>query len=154
MNKYALLVSVLCASLVLSACSAAPATASAAPTATSEPQSTATTAAPKSALDATLSDTGLTPAAFTVPLGADVTFTVKNTGTAERDCVFFDVATMKLFPGQAQWSLNQIAAGSTKSLEFTAPDKPATYKVDCGTAGYSGQPRTPTPGLVASLDVK
>lgn len=83
-----------------------------------------------------------------------MTFTVKNTGTAERDCVFFDIATMKLFPGQAQWSLNQIAAGSTKSLEFTAPEKPASYKVDCGTAGYSGQPRTPTPGLVASLDVK
>ncbi len=155
MNRYALLVSVLSASILLSACASAPAApAAAAPAATSAPESTPTTAAPTAALNATLSDTALDPAAFTVPLGADVTFTVKNTGTSERDCVFFDIATMKLFPGQAQWSLNQIPAGSTKSLEFTAPDKPASYKVDCGTAGYSGQPRTPTPGLAGTLDVK
>ncbi len=147
MNKYAVLVLVLASVLVLSACGAAP-------SAPSVAQSTPTTPAVKTALNATLSDTGLTPAAFTVPVGADVTFTVQNTGSAERDCVFFDLATMKLYPGQSQWSLNQIAAGTTKSLEFTAPDKPASYKVDCGTAGYSGQPRTPTPGLVGSLDVK
>ncbi len=135
--------------LALAGCSAAPAA-----SAPSAAQLTPTAAGPSATLSATLSDTGLTPAAFTVPVGADVTFTVKNTGTAERDCVFFDLATMKLYPGQSTWSLNQIAAGTTKSLEFTAPSKPATFKVDCGTAGYSGQPRTPTPGLVASLDVK
>lgn len=146
MKRYALLVSVLGASLILSACGAAPAAsaANAAPTAS----------APSATLNATLSDTGVTPDAFTAAVGDHVIFTVKNTGTAERDCVFFDVATMKLYPGQAQWSLNQIAAGSTKSLEFDAPTKPASYKIDCGSAGYSGQPRTPTPGLVASLDVK
>lgn len=146
MNKYALLVSVLGASLVLSACSAAAATTSANPTPTAS--------APGAILNVTLSDTGLIPDAFTAAVGDHVTFSVKNTGTAERDCVFFDVATMKLYPGQAQWSLNQIAAGSTKSLEFDAPTKPASYKIDCGSAGFSGQPRTPTPGLVATLDVK
>ncbi len=156
MNKYAVLVSVLAASLILTACGAAPSAASPspAPSATPEAQSTPTASAPSVTLNATLSDAGLTPGAFTAPVGADVTFTVKNTGTAERDCVFFDLATMKLYPGQSQWSLTQIAAGTTKSLEFTAPAKPASYKVDCGTAGFSGQPRTPTPGLVASLDVK
>ena len=83
-----------------------------------------------------------------------MTFTVKNTGSAERDCVFFDLATIKLFPGQAQWSLTQIAAGTTKSLEFDASSKPASYKIDCGTAGFSGQPRPAVPGLDATFDVK
>lgn len=141
--------------LALAGCSSAPAPASAAmPTATPEVQSTPTAAALNITLSATLSDTDLTPDAFTAPLGAHVSFTVNNTGTAERDCVFFDLATIKLFPGQSQWSLSQIAAGSTKTLEFTAPTKPASYKVDCGTAGFSGQPRTPVPGLDGTLDVK
>ena len=131
----------------LSACSAAPAP-------TSQAQSTPTASAPSTSLNATLSDTGLTPDAFTAALGAHVTFTVNNTGTAERDCVLFDVATMKLYPGQAQWSLTQIEAGSTKSLEFDAPANAASYKIDCGSAGFSGQPRTPTPGLTGTLDVK
>src|SRR5512143_3108870 len=132
MNKYGtLLVFVLAASLILTACG-----------------SSGTT------LNATLSDTDLTPDTFTAPAGAHVTFTVNNTGTADRVCVFFDVATMKLFPGQSQWSLNQIAAGSTKSLEFDAPAKAASYKIDCGTAGFSGQPRQPVAGLDASFDVK
>ncbi len=146
MNSFRVLMgTVLLTTLALTACGAAPAAA---------PSPTPTAVGVSAALNATLSDTGLTPNAFNVPVGADVTFTVKNTGTAERDCVFMDVATMKLYPGQAQWSLNQIAAGTTKSIEFTAPSKPASYKVDCGTSGYSGEPRTPTPGLVASLDVK
>jgi hypothetical protein len=132
MYKYgALLVSVLSVSLILSACSAGGTT-----------------------LNATLSDTDLTPDGYTAPVGAHVTFTVKNTGAAERDCVFFDLATIKLFPGQAQWSLTQIAAGATKSLEFDAPSKPASYKIDCGTAGFSGQPRQAVPGLDATFDVK
>ena len=148
--------SALVMTMALAGCSSAPAPASAAamPTATSEVQLTPTAAAPNTTLNATLSDTDLTPDVFTAPLGAHVSFTVNNTGTAERDCVFFDLATIKLFPGQSQWSLSQIAAGTTKTLEFTAPSKPASYKVDCGTAGFSGQPRTPVPGLDGTLDVK
>ncbi len=157
MNKHiALLVSVLGVSLILAACGSAAPAASApnpAPSASSAAASTPAAAA-TTALNATLSDTGLTPNAFTVAVGADVTFTVKNTGTAERDCIFYDLATIKLLPKQDQWALNQIAAGTTKSLEFTAPAKPASYEIDCGSAGFSGEPRTPTPGLVASFDVK
>jgi len=132
MNKHgALLVFVLSASLILTACGGGGTT-----------------------VNATLSDTDLSPNAFTVPVGAHVTFTVKNTGTAERDCVFFDLATIKLYPGQSKWSLNQIPAGTTKSLAFDAPSQPASYKIDCGTAGFSGQPRQATPGLDATFDVK
>jgi hypothetical protein len=132
MNKYRMLaVFVVGASLILAACGSS-----------------------GTVLNATLSDTDLTPDAFTAAPGAHVTFTVNNTGTAERDCVFFDVATMKLFPGQSQWSLAQIGPGTTKSLEFDAPAKPATYKIDCGTAGFSGQPRQPVAGLDATFDVK
>jgi len=131
MNKYgALLVFALGASSILTACGAG-----------------------GTSLNATLSDTGITPTTFTAPVGAHVTFTVKNTRTDERDCAFLDLATIKLYPGQAQWSLTQIAAGTTKSLEFTAPSKPASYQIDCG-ASYSGSPRQPAAGMIATLDVK
>lgn len=142
-------------SSVLSACGGGAAAPTAAPTeAAPAATAAATEAAAPVTLTATLSDTGLTPSTFSAATGAKVTFTVQNTGTAERDCVFFDVATMKLFPGQSQWSLNQIGAGTTKSLDMLAPLKPASYKIDCGTAGFSGQPRTPTPGLTGTFDVK
>jgi hypothetical protein len=105
-------------------------------------------------LNATLSDAGLTPKTFTVPVGAHVTFTVKNTRTDERDCIFRDLTTIKLYPGQSQWALVQIAAGTTKSLAFIAPSQPASYQIDCGLEGFSGQPRQPATGMVATLVVK
>lgn len=132
MNKHsALLVFVLGAALILTGCGAG-----------------------STALDATLSDTGLTPTAFTAPVGAHVTFTVKNNRTDERDCIFRDLTTIKLYPGQSQWALVQIAGGTTKSLEFDAPSKPASYQIDCGLEGFSGQPRQPVPGMVGTLTVK
>jgi hypothetical protein len=105
-------------------------------------------------LNATLSDAGITPTDFTVPVGAHVTFTVKNTRTDVRDCIFMDVATMKLYPGQSQWALTDIPGGTTKSLAFTAPSQPASYQIDCGSTGFSGSPRQAAPGLVATLVVK
>ena len=105
-------------------------------------------------VDLELSDSSLTPTTMTVPLGAQVTFNVKNTRTDVRDCIFRDLTTIKLFPGQSQWNVTDIAAGTTKSYAFVAPTKPATYQVDCGLTGFSGSPREPAAGLVAKFDVK
>jgi hypothetical protein len=91
---------------------------------------------------------------MTVPLSAQVTFNVKNTRTDTRDCIFRDLTTIKLYPGQSQWNVTDIAAGSTKSLAFTAPSQAASYQVDCGLSGFSGSPREPAAGLVAKFDVK
>jgi hypothetical protein len=87
-------------------------------------------------------------------VGAHVTFTVKNTRSDERDCIFRDLIMIKLFPGQAQWALVQIAAGTTKSLAFDAPSQAASYQIDCGLTGYSGQPRQRAAGLSGSFVVK
>ncbi len=132
MNKYsALVVFVLVAAIALTACG-----------------SSGTT------LNATLSDAGIAPTAFTAPAGAHVTFVVTNDRTDVRDCIFFDVKTMKLYPGQSTWALNDIAAGTTKTLAFDAPAQAASYQIQCGGTGYSGNPRQPAAGLTASLDVK
>jgi hypothetical protein len=132
MKKYlALLVFVLGASSILTACGGGGTT-----------------------LNATLSDAGISPTDFTAPVGAHVTFTVKNTRTDVRDCIFRDLTTIKSLPGQSQWALTDIAAGSTKSLEFDAPAKPTSYQIDCGLVGFSGNPRQAAPGLVGTLVVK
>ena len=148
---------ILCTTLALTACGAAsgsPAAAVPTEAPTSAPPPTAAPTATAITLNATLSDAGLTPKDFSVPGGANVTFTVKNTRTDERDCIFRDLTTIKLYPGQAQWSLVQIAAGTTKSLAMIAPSQPASYQIDCGLEGFSGQPRQPATGMVGTLVVK
>ncbi len=107
-----------------------------------------------STINVTLSDTGITPTAFTAPIGAQVNIIVKNNRTDTRDCAMMDVKTMKLYPGQAAWALTDIAGGTTKSQVFTAPSQATSYQFDCGSTGFSGNPRPVAANMVATFDVK
>ncbi len=104
--------------------------------------------------NATLSDAGITPTSFTVPVGTQVNIVVKNNRTDTRDCALVDVKTMKLYPGQVTWALTDIAGGTTKSLVFTAPSQATSYQFDCGSTGFSGNPRPVAANMVATFDVK
>jgi len=67
-----------------------------------------------STINVALSDTALTPDTFTVPVGAQVTFNIKNNTTAGYDCDFRDLSTITLFPFPILLGLNQIQAGPQK----------------------------------------
>jgi len=83
-----------------------------------------------------LSDSALTPNTLTVPLGAQITFTLKNNGTTEYDCSFRDMSTIKTLPSQFYWGLNQVPAGATRSGTFHAPAQPASFQIACGASPF------------------
>ena len=101
-----------------------------------------------------LSDSAITPDTLSVPAGKQVTFSVKNTGTVEYDCAFRDLSTLKLFPSQFYWGINQIAAGATKSGTFSAPSQPARFQVACGPSPFDPVTSGTAKALLATLVVK
>jgi plastocyanin len=100
-----------------------------------------------------VSDSGLAPKTLNVPVGANVTFTVKNRRTEVYDCHLRDVSQLKLYPGQIFWMLNSIPAGATKTDTFAAPSQPTTYEIGCGVSPYASLEGTAA-GMTATLVVK
>lgn len=101
-----------------------------------------------------LSDSALTPNTISVPAGKQVTFSVKNTGTAEYDCAFRDLSTLKSLPSQFYWGINQIAAGATKSGTFSAPSQPASFQIACGPSPFDPVTSGTAKAILATLVVK
>ena len=101
-----------------------------------------------------LTDTGYQPNQFTVPAGAQVTLTARNTGTTEHEFAIMQ-KDYKVEPpfgdkdeSHIYWELDQIEAGTTKTATFTAPTDPGDYEVVCGLPGHIEK------GMVGTLTVK
>lgn len=111
-------------------------------------------AANKVTLVITATESGYDSPTYTVPAGAQVAFTFKNTGNLEHNfdiiklgqhvaSPFTDADKDKIF-----WSLNSVAAQQSKSDTFTAPTAPGEYDIICSIPGHIEM------GMLATLVVK
>ena len=111
------------------------------------------TPAPLSTVDFELSNGGLAPNSFVVPVGLQVIFKVKNSLKAIYGCHLRDLKTVKQYPTLVFWKLDNIAAGTTTSGMFTAPSKPASFEIGCGVSPYPSNGITQD-NMIATLNVK
>jgi plastocyanin len=109
--------------------------------------------APSTSINVTLTDFEFSPATFTVPAGAKISFTAVNNGTDEHS-----FAIMKLGhevkghysdsdKPNIYWLEPAIEPGQTMNDSFTAPSDPGTYQILCIHQGHFEA------GMVAKLIV-
>jgi uncharacterized cupredoxin-like copper-binding protein len=108
---------------------------------------------PSNSVNVRLTDFQFTPNAFTVPAGAQISFTAVNNGTDEHSFVImmlghevkdhFSDADMQ----NAYWKKLAIEPGQTVTDTFTAPSNPGVYQVVCAEPGHLEA------GMVAKLTV-
>jgi uncharacterized cupredoxin-like copper-binding protein len=98
---------------------------------------------PKTAsISATLSDFAYEPVSWTVPAGAEVTLTITNSGTVEHEWLMLDAGVMITPPFDEEAVADSILvdqdvdAGATATVVFTAPTTPGEYEVVCGVPGH------------------
>jgi len=111
------------------------------------------TSAPSTSISVTLTDFQFTPNTFTVPAGAQISFTAVNNGADEHSFVImkpgdevkdhFTDANMQ----NAYWKYLAIEPGQTVTDTFTAPSDPGTYQIVCAVPGHFEA------GMVAKLIV-
>jgi plastocyanin len=109
--------------------------------------------APSKMINVTMTDFQFTPNTFTVPAGAQISFTGVNNGSHVHTFVimklghdvqghFTDADTQNVY-----WQKLAISPGQTVTDTFTAPGEPGTYQVVCSEAGHFEA------GMVAKLIV-
>lgn len=110
--------------------------------------------ASKTTLVITATESGYDSPTYTIPAGAQVDFTFKNTGNLEHNfdiiklgqhvaSPFTDTDKDKIF-----WSLNSVGAQQSKTATFTAPTAPGEYDIICSVPGHIEM------GMIAKLVVK
>ncbi len=109
--------------------------------------------APSNTVHVTLTDFQFTPNTFTVPAGAQISFTAVNNGTVQHSFVImklgdavkthFTDADMQ----NAYWKQMAIEPGQTVTDTFTAPSDAGTYQIVCAEPGHFEA------GMVAKLVV-
>lgn len=108
----------------------------------------------KASIAATLSDFKYTPDTWEVPAGAEVTLVVTNEGTVEHEWLLLDAGVTITPPFdeeavKASILVDQdVDAGASATVVFTAPSVPGEYEVVCGVAGHIEA------GMVGHLVVK
>lgn len=111
-------------------------------------------AANKATLTITATESGYDSPTYTVPAGAEVNFTFKNSGNLEHNfdiiklgqhvsSPFTDADNDKIF-----WKLDSVGAQQSKSATFTAPTAPGEYDIICSVPGHIEM------GMHATLVVK
>lgn len=111
-------------------------------------------AANKTTLVITATESGYDSPTYTVPAGAQVDFTFKNTGNLEHNfdiiklgehvaSPFTDADNEKIF-----WKLDSVGAQQSKTATFTAPTAPGEYDIICSVPGHIEM------GMHATLVVK
>ncbi len=109
--------------------------------------------APSTSINVTLTDFAFSPATFTVPAGAQISFTAVNNGADVHSFLimkkgddvsghFTDADKQNVY-----WGKQPINPGQTVSDTFTAPSDPGTYQIVCGEPGHLEA------GMVAKLIV-
>jgi uncharacterized cupredoxin-like copper-binding protein len=94
-----------------------------------------------------------TPASYSVPAGAEVNITLKNSGALEHEWVVMKPGTQATAPFDENDEANiyweeELDAGQSGAYTFTAPQEPGEYQVVCGTAGHLEA------GMVGTLTVE
>ena len=108
---------------------------------------------PVTTIDVDMTEHKFTPDEFTVPVGAEITINLKNSG------IHFHEFQILVLGAKADeridkdgnfteyWSGN-VGPGGSKSLTFTAPSKPGSYVIKCSAPGHTEA------GMVGTLWVK
>jgi plastocyanin len=98
---------------------------------------------PKTAsISAVMTDFHYEPQTWTVPAGAEVTLTLTNNGSVEHEWLLLGAGITITPPfDEAAVSDNilvdqDVDAGATATVVFTAPATPGEYEVVCGIAGH------------------
>ncbi len=109
--------------------------------------------APSTSINVTLTDFAYSPNTFTVPAGAQISFSAANNGADVHSFMimkkgddvsghFTDADKQNVY-----WGKQPINPGQTVSDTFTAPSDPGTYQIVCGEPGHLEA------GMVAKLIV-
>ncbi len=99
-------------------------------------------------IDVTMSDLKFTPNTWNVSAGSQVTVNIKNTGSVNHTWTVMKTPISGSYKSadasNVYYNSEQVAAGTSKTVTFTAPSTPGTYQVICTVpghfeAGMSGQ---------------
>jgi len=98
---------------------------------------------PKTAsISASMTDFKYDPQTWTVPAGAEVTLTLTNDGSVEHEWLLLDAGVTITPPFDEEAVKDSILvdqdvdAGASATVVFTAPTTPGEYEVICGVAGH------------------
>ncbi|HMK08607.1 MAG TPA: cupredoxin domain-containing protein [Anaerolineales bacterium] len=98
---------------------------------------------PKTAtISTTMTDFKYDPDTWTVPAGAKVTLNLTNSGSVEHEFLMLDLGTTVSPPFNEDAVKDKILvdqdvdAGQSATVVFTAPTAPGDYQVLCGVAGH------------------
>lgn len=87
---------------------------------------------------------GFRPDTWAVTAGEEVRVTLENTGGIGHDWVLLDLGPSvetftDLSPDRVLARVEEVPAGETVSVTFTAPSQPGTYQVICSIPGHLEQ---------------
>lgn len=110
-------------------------------------------AGPSKSLDVTMTDFMFSPNTFTVPAGAQISFSATNNGAVAHSFIimkegykitnhYTDADKTNVY-----WMVDQIAPGQSIKDSFAAPNDPGDYQIICGISGHFEA------GMVAKLIV-
>jgi len=98
----------------------------------------------KTSLDAKMKEFAFIPDSITVPTGSEVGLNLENIGTLEREYVIMilDKEASVSFGDDDEANIyweQELPAGESTTVQFTAPSEPGVDQVVCGTAGHLKQ---------------
>ena len=108
---------------------------------------------PVTTIDVGMTEHTFTPNEFTVPVGAEITINLNNSGKQPHEFKILvlgakaDPSIDKNGKSTRYWS-NVAMAGENKSFNFTAPSEPGRYVIVCSAVGHAEA------GMVGTLWVK
>jgi uncharacterized cupredoxin-like copper-binding protein len=108
---------------------------------------------PSTKIDVTMTDFAFTPNTFTVPAGAQISFSATNSGAVAHSFVIMNLGhnasghVTDADKANVYWEQPEVVPGASVQASFTAPSEPGTYQVVCANAGHFEA------GMVAKLVV-
>src|ERR1700690_2542854 len=98
--------------------------------------------APSTKINVTLTDFEFAPNTFTVPAGAQISFTGVNNGAVEHSFYIMKLGVdvkdhfTDADKQNAYWSEASVEPGQALAGTFVAPSEPGTYQIVCGMPGH------------------
>lgn len=96
----------------------------------------------KASISANMTEFAFAPASWEVPAGSEVTLTLTNAGSVTHEWLLLDAGTTITPPFDEEAVTDKILvdqdvdAGASATIVFTAPAQPGDYEVICGVAGH------------------